>query len=164
MSWFEKILISLCAVLVATSCSDDQCEGNQSVVPVAGLYNTVDGKAITIDSLTIYGIGAPGDSILQDNQKITTVKLPFRSTVGETKYVIQYNQKALAALNFRDTITFIYDPIPYFHSNECGAFYKYRLKDIEYTTYLVDLVEAQTEEFINTKDYVGIKIFYRANY
>ena len=62
-------LSTIIAIAALSSCGSSECFDNQSTLPLAGFYSMQTRTAITVDSLTVYGIGAPGDSILVDNGK-----------------------------------------------------------------------------------------------
>lgn len=143
-----------------SSCSNDTCEQNQSSVPQAGFYSMSTKKTISIDSLLIYGVGAPGDSAMLQNKAASKVFLPLRANTSETKFVIHYSRKALEALGINDTITISYNPSPYFDSPECGAFYVFDVKNIECTKYFVDSISCITNRITNV-DAESIHIYFR---
>lgn len=134
------------------SCNNDNCVGNSNGIPLAGFYQN--GKAVTPTNLTIFGIGAPGDSTILKEGSTSTAYLPLRITVTSCQYVLDYNTDEVE----NDTITFNYDVIPYFESHECGAMYNFTIKSWEYTQNLIDSI-AIPDPRITNSDVVTIKIF-----
>lgn len=143
-----------------TSCNNSECFDNQSTLPLAGFYSMQSKKAISVDSLTVYGIGVQGDSFLLNNEQASTLYMPLPLSGNSTSYVFHYNAKALDFVELNDTLTINYDCYPQFVSNECGAIYKYDVKDFYYTTHLIDSIAIPIMEF-NNKDIEVIKIYYR---
>ena len=124
--------------------SDDGCEGNQSSLPLAGFYSSQSKSQITIDSLTIYGIGMPGDTTIVDTATVSQTYLP---------------------LNIADnvsTITVSYKSSPYFHSEDCGAMLVYDIDEYTTTHNLIDSVIIPTRHIDNT-DRENIQIYFRTS-
>lgn len=147
---------------ILASCASNECLENKNSLPLAGFYNsdTVP-KQISLDSVSIFGIKAPGDSMIQDNARsISQTYLPFRIDQGETQYVIQYNAGLLGKHHIADTITFSYDIVPWFVSSACGAVYDYKITSIESTHNIIDSVTCP-EGVIDNKDTENIKIYFR---
>lgn len=133
--------IAIAAVSLAVSCTSTECYDNQNSLPLAGFYSSYgDGEephSVTIDSVTIYGIGA--NTILQDSVvALSQVYLPFRVNEQTTQYVFEYLTQRLSGLS--DTITFRYKEVPYFVSAACGAIYKYEIQEISTTANVIDSV------------------------
>ncbi|MBO4721687.1 MAG: hypothetical protein J5629_02010 [Muribaculaceae bacterium] len=148
------ILVTASLTVIATSCNNDNCIGNGSAIPLAGFYNG--DKQITINSLTVYGIGAPNDSVIINKTSAKSVYLPLRLSTNSCKYVFNYNTEDMP----NDTLTLGYDAIPYFQSHECGAMYKFKITSLEHTTHAIDSVLIP-EPMITNADVVSIKIYVR---
>lgn len=128
--------------MVAVSCAGDGCSSGTSSVPRAGFYASSSGDAITIDSLSVYGVEVPGDSmLLRCARSVHQTYMPLRISQGVTKYVIHYDQKAICDVRNNDTITITYDAKPLFVSDECGVINIFNITDFEYTTHLLESVE-----------------------
>lgn len=150
--------ITLAIVLAASfaiilSCNDN-CIGNSTGIPLAGFYNG--DKQVTINNLTVYGIGAPNDSVIIDKTSAKSVYLPLRLTTSNCKYVFNYNTDGVP----NDTLSLGYDAIPYFESHECGAMYNFRITSMEHTYHAIDSVRIP-EPMITNADVVSIKIYVR---
>lgn len=152
----------LAAILLVgiAACNDEGCEGNTSSMPLAGFYSSQTKKAITIDSLTVFGVGVPNDSLLLDTAKASQTYFPLDIKKMQARFVIRYDQKQLAALNLADTVTIDYSPRPYFHSEECGAMYYFDVKGYRTTNVLIDSMQIIAPVFDNTTAET-IKIYFR---
>lgn len=158
-------ILSLIAIVIAviigtSSCGNNECFDNQTTLPLAGFYSMQTKSAITVDSLTVYGVGAPGDSLLLDNEQQSKVYMPLPLSGNSTSFVFHYNQKRLNYVELNDTLTINYNSYPQFISNECGVIYKYKVTDFFYTHHLIDSIALPTMEF-NNKDIETIQIFFR---
>ena len=94
-------ITALCAItLLLGSCGSDGCVENRNSIPRAQFYAYGEQDlALSVDSISIYGIGQPNDSILLDSAvAVTQVYLPLRFTQDTTQYVIQYLQHSLSSV------------------------------------------------------------------
>lgn len=149
---------------VIQGCASDECEGNKNSLPLAAFMSSaLEPQSVSIDSLSIYGIGAPGDSILLDSAvNVSQTFLPFRIDEGSTTYVIQYLQKLLASQDMRDTLTFTYDIVPQFVSSACGAIYFYDNVRVSHTTHFIDSVSCPDGRITNA-NITNIFIYFRVD-
>lgn len=155
------LLLAVILLIGVAACnSDEGCEGNTSSMPLAGFYSSQTKKAITIDSLTVFGVGVPNDSLLLDTARASQTYLPLDIEKTQARFVIRYDQQQLAALKLADTITIDYSPRPYFHSEECGAMYYFDVKGYRTTNVLIDSMQIITPVFDNTTAET-IKIYFR---
>ena len=145
------IAIATSLAVVTTSCNNDNCIGNSTGIPLAGFYR--DNKAVTLTNLTVFGIGAPNDSLIINKASAKNVYLPLRLSTSSCKYVFNYNTEGLS----NDTLTLEYEAIPFFESHECGAMYNFRITSMEHTTHAIDSVII-SEPLITNADVVSIKI------
>lgn len=145
-------------------CSSEECLQNRNALPLAGFYNSFDSKqTVSIDSLEVYGVGAPGDSILSPGtQPLSQLYLPFRLDSDTTKYVFRYLHKELAQQNIVDTVTFIYSRDPRFVSSACGVSYVFGIKEIKTTGLLIDSVTCPMGEITNM-DSENLNIYFRVS-
>lgn len=161
------IYVCVTAVMVAVGfacCTSDECEGNKNSLPLAAFMSSMPEPApISIDSLSVYGIGVPGDSILLDSAvNVSQTFLPFRIDQGSTTYVIRYLQQLLASRDMRDTLTFTYDIVPQFVSSACGAVYFYDNVRISHTSHFIDSVSCPDGRITNA-NLTNIFIYFRIN-
>lgn len=157
-----SLFLTAILVIVAGSCSTDECYDNRNALPYAGFYGIMDGKmtTISVDSMRVYGIGAPGDSILSEgDHSIGNLYLPFRIDSDTTSYVFKLVNKALVSYDVCDTVTFIYTREARFVSSACGASYIYTIKDIRNTGLLIDSITV-TDGRITNADSENIQIYF----
>ena len=147
MSRLLTILLIVTA-LCGTSCSDDSCSENGSSLPLATLY--VGDSQQNISTLSIIGIGVPGDSLLVDSTSVNEVYLPLRASTSTTSYAL-WRPSSDGTTTVRDTLTLDYEPIEYFHSIECGAMYNFNIKRISHTTHGIDSVVLLTPLVTNSR-------------
>lgn len=156
------LLITVVAAALAwQGCNTSGCTDNMSSLPLAGFYEYRDKKPVTLDSLAIHGIGAPGDSLLLAIGKpASLVYLPLRSDQAMTQYCIAYGWRAVADKAMNDTITMVYTAMPYFASEECGAAYRYRLHQVDYTRHMLDSIGV-VDSLITNIDRERLQLFFR---
>ncbi len=145
------ILLSIVAAFAIAACSTDECLQNNNALPLAGFYSSAETpQQISIDSLEVYGIGAPGDSILsKGTTAISQLYMPFRLNSDTTRYVFRYLQNAIAAYDITDTIIFIYTREPRFVSSACGVSYVFAMDSIYSSKNLIDSVTCPSGEITN---------------
>lgn len=148
--------------IVFGACSSSECYDNHSALPLAGFYSYPDGQAVSVNGLTIYGIGAPGDTLLYSRETLREAYLPFRLDSDTTSYVLRYlttpPEEGMEAPVLTDTITFVYNRKPWFVSPACGGMYFYEIKDVMHSHLLIDSIS--TEEVITNLNTQNIKIFF----
>lgn len=153
--------VFVAAVCFFAACSTDECMDNQNSLPLAGFYSSSEKpQQLRVDSVTIYGVGAPGDSVLVDCGYVSQLYLPFRIDQEETTYVFRYDNKAAAELGLEDRITFRYSIEPRFVSEACGAVYDYKIRQIESTHVFIDTVTCPNG-IIDNKAVENLKIFFK---
>lgn len=146
------------------ACTNEECYENKNSLPLAGFYSSDSvPKSVSIANVSVYGIGAPGDSVLHDSvASLSETYLPFRIDQESTSYVIKYLEGRLGLLSVADTITFNYEIQPWFESSACGAFYRYLIKDIETTHHVIDSVTCPGG-VIDNKNAENIRIYFRVS-
>lgn len=144
---------------IVSGCNSSGCTESLTSVPLAGFYSYTDGRAISIDSVEIGGIGAPHDSLLHDRGPAKEVYLPLRPGRDEASFLFRYVNRAALALGVTDTLTFDYKTIPYFASEDCGAMYRYRITGVRHTRWLLDSV-AVLDSNITNFDFQRIQLYY----
>lgn len=160
-------LASTVLALLAVGCSGNECYENHSALPLASFFSATTMQPVTVQGLEIYGIGAPGDSVLYTNQNLSQAYLPFRLWQDTTQYVFSY-EGVVSGYEGQDyipeaptdTITFIYKPKEWFASPACGAMYIYEMKDVSHSSFLIDSIAYN--EVITNENVTNIKIFFRS--
>lgn len=156
-----SIILTVAVLATASSCNSSGCTDNQNSLPYAGFYSWPDGKAISIKSLEVTGIGAPDDTPLYSSgENLSNIYLPLRSEMSTTSYCFHYTQPGLDDDAYNDTLTFNYSSHPYFASEECGAMLTYKIKSLTYTRHLIESVEI-TDSLITNTDLERLKIYFR---
>ena len=151
-------------MVVVAGCNNSECYDNKNSLPLAGFYSSSEKpQPISLDSISILGLGAPGDSILEDSvRSLSQVYLPFRIDQPSTSYEIRYLSGAAGKLRIKDKITFNYDIIPMFVSSACGVVYYYKMTSIEHTDNFIDSVVCPGGEITNA-NIENLKIYFRVN-
>ena len=160
-----KILPLALGIVVAAamlhSCAGDGCTSGTASTPQVGFYSSSTLKAIAVDSLTVYGIGAPGDSLLVNcGRNLSSLELPLRTSVGNVQFVLHYDQKAISDERYNDTITLAYDAMPWFESDECGVFYVFDITSHHCTDHLIDSI-AVPNPHVNNLGVETVKLYFR---
>lgn len=146
---------------VMHSCNSAGCTDLRSSIPLAGFYDSSTEKAITADSLLIYGVGAPDSSFLAvPSQRIGQVYLPVNQLADSTAWVIEYCQKHLAQYGVADTIKAHYTTTPWLADDGCGAMYRFRISNLHYTRNIIDSI-AVTDSLVTNLNNQTFKIFLR---
>lgn len=157
MPMLALLLWSLCA------CNNTGCTENRNAVPLAAFLNPSDDSSISLDSLSIFGIDQPNDSILSPaGSPVSQVYLPMRPTNKSVSWCIEYKWQHLDYPELNDTISFGYTSTPIFASEECGAYYRYHIDDMTYTDHLIDHVEI-VDSTITNIDKVYVNIYFRVD-
>lgn len=153
-SYFLTVIFPL---LVVTAACSDTCTENKNALPLAGFYRSGDTEPVSVDSLLITGIGAPGDSALSEASKTKSqIYLPFRIDCDTTRYIFT---DARPSRMVDDTVTFIYSRIPRFVNVECGVSYIFDLRDIRITGTLIDSITCPNG-FIDNTNAENLKIYF----
>lgn len=164
------VIVGLFAGLILSAplggCSSSECYENHSALPLANFYSSASLKQVSLQSVEIYGIGAPNDSILYTTQTLSEAYLPFRIWDESTSYVIRYVgaipdsiAQARPDLVPKDTITFHYKPREWFVSPSCGAMYFFDMEGVDHSDILIDSIS--TTEVITNENIANIKIFFK---
>lgn len=148
-------------LVLSAACNTAGCLDNQSAVPLAEFRSSTSKEAISISVLEISGVDAPHDSVLvEPGQSISSVYLPMRSTKESTSWCFHYAQEGIDSPLLNDTVTFRYTAEPYFASEECGAMYYYRIREVSNTIHLLDSVVI-LDSLITNVDSTRILMYFR---
>lgn len=157
------IAITLVSILLLlASCGSNGCYENRSSIPMAKFYAyNYPTKTVSIDSISIYGIGQRNDSLLLDcARRVSSLQLPLRNDADTTQYVIRYETKSIPSSSlYNDTLTWIYTRYPYFISGDCGVVFNYAIDTVLYTRNMLDSVAVMVDEVTN-QDQETIRLYY----
>lgn len=142
------IVVLIALALAVASCSDESCSDNGSSLPLATFY--VGNNQVTVNALSIMGIGVPGDSVLADGASIKEAYLPLRASTTSTSYRL-WRAASDGTTIVSDTVTFTYHAIEYFHSIECGAMYNFDIQNVSHTHHGIDSVVVLTPLITNSR-------------
>lgn len=156
---FASVAWSIVASLLLTACGSSGCYENRSSIPQAKFYAyNMPSQAVAIDSITVYGVGQPTDSLLLDAARnVSSMYLPFRNDADTTQYVIRYD--LLPSTAYNDTLTFVYRRYPYFISGDCGVVFNYTVDEFSYTRNMLDSAALVAPEVTN-KEAETVQLFY----
>lgn len=166
-SRLRRIFLLMAAIGLTTllaACSSNECNDNKNSIPLAQFFSSLPTpQPVSIDSISIFGIGAPADSILVDSAaSLSETVLPFRIDTTETTYVIKYLSQLLSQQNICDTLRFSYDIKPMFVSSACGAVYYFDNPKVTHTYNFIDSVAFPLGNITN-KNLPNINIYFRIN-
>ena len=164
---FRKSLIISGSLLLfsslLTSCGTDECYDNRNSIPLAALYSSgPQMQQISIDSISVWGIGVPNDSMIMNVERnVKQINFPFRIDENESSFVIRYDalkQQFPGAPD--DTLSFNYEPVPVFESASCGVFYRFDNVRVSYTHHVIDSVACPLG-YIDNAPQTNLQIFFR---
>lgn len=154
------VVLPLAMALLMSGCNTSGCTDNKASIPLAGFYSNETLSAISVSQISIGGVDAPNDSLIVDNASASQVYLPFRADTDATQYYIHYHSRGIDDPAYNDTLTFCYNRLPYFASEECGAMYRYEVYEFSTTYHLIDSV-AMVDTCITNADRETIQIYFR---
>ena len=140
--------------LMFFSCESEKiCEVSTVSTLNAGFYSVPDSipEAISVDNLTVYGIGREDSLIYDQANSVGSFILPFSQSVDETGFVLSLGTET-------DTITFLYSRELHLLSIECGFTTYYYIERIDNTSNVIDSVRVVNEK-VTTGDDENIQIY-----
>ncbi len=144
MRGLRNILPVIAALLLLWSCGGE-CYENQNALPQATfVVNGSQPAKGALNSVKVYGLDAPNDSILWEGGQTEQLFLPFRVDSDTTIYIFEQLDT-----ESRDTVTFLYQRAPQFVSAECGVSFRFIIKSITNTGLLIDSVTCPNGEITN---------------
>ena len=156
--WYLPVCAGFLTLLSMASCATKECYDNRTTMPLAGFYSsTAPAQSVSVDSLEVYALGVPGDSVLlrPTTNAIRELSLPFNSEANHTDYVF-----INARTKVSDTVTFRYNCRPWFASEACGVVYRYEMNGITCTGALIDSVTCP-EGVITNRPAENLKIYFK---
>lgn len=151
---------ALVVLLALAACNAEVCLDRKSSIMTVSFYAFGDTTMrVRIDSLTVYGIGQPADSLLLDKLSVSSFQGALRSDRNATQYVLHYEQTGLNPRYSHDTLTFVYHAYVEFETAECGAIYNYVIDEFRYTTWQIIGAEMRTAE-IDNHETENVRLYY----
>ncbi len=157
---FVAILCVVALLFLPVACNTEACLDRKSSIMTVDFRAYGDtALAVRVDSLSVYGIGQPTDSLLLDRASVSSFQATLRSDKDTTQYVLYYDQYNLNPRYSRDTLTFIYHAYVQFETAECGAIYVYVIDEFRYTTWQIIQAEMRTPE-IDNREIENVRLYY----
>jgi hypothetical protein len=148
-------LFILLSVLIISiwSCSPQACFDETEAKVKASFYSALDStKAITPDSITLFGVGRDTSKIYDKSPKIQPALIPLNTLTDTCALVLRIN-------GIGDTITFIYTSFPHLLSKECGYTYYHTLDTAIYTKHIISKIKI-SDKNITTLNVKNLEIYY----
>jgi len=139
-----KPLTWLLFLTILTACGSSGCYEQTEVKLRGNLYLLSEGKNITLDSISVWGIG--NDSLIYQNARLSQLALPLNPSSGESQFVFQVVNNGHA---YKDTLLFIYSKRPWFESMDCDCMMFSHLDTCLTTGHLISSVSILEHEIIN---------------
>ena len=155
MKHLLKILPLIVIAAILSACNSDGCTDGSRALPHAVMYKVGTNEKTSVSNLPVYGIGAPGDSMIVDTSTVSEFYLPLRPSADETRFVIDYTDLD----HVSDTLTMHYEAVPYFVSEDCGVTFFYNITSYEHTQHVINQVEI-ADPLITNVDRVSVRIYY----
>ncbi|MDE6462052.1 MAG: hypothetical protein K2L32_04655 [Muribaculaceae bacterium] len=143
-------------LLTVAGCASDGCLNNRNSIPLAGFYSSQTHEPVTVAAVTVAGDGAPGDSMLLNNEAASQVYLPFRANADEVTFGFSV---AVDGGVMTDQLTFAYRTMPYFDNADCGAMYRYLITSVDFNGALIDSVGI-VDSLVTNVETERIKIYF----
>ncbi len=146
--------------LVLRSCSTSGCTELRSATPRADFYSALTGDAISLDSISVSGVGVRGDSsLVEAGKRVSQAYLPMPPKADTVSWHFGYHWKALSEYGITDTVTIAYARQPWFAGEECGAMYRYHIRKVTYTENLIDSVVV-ADSLVTNIDRATLNIYF----
>ena len=149
--------------MVLPACNTSGCTELRSATPRADFYSSLTGDAISLDSVSVVGVGGRGDSVLSEPGKaVHQVYLPMPPKTDTVSWLFGYHWKAMSDYDITDNVTIVYTRQPWFAGEECGAMYRYHIKKVSYTENLIDSVTV-ADSLVTNIDRATLNIYFHVD-
>jgi hypothetical protein len=148
------IILLVVAALGLPSCQQDElCEDLTENPLRAGFYRSTDdgSQLLAVDSITVYGLNRPNDSIYNNQLNVLRMELPLDPARDSSAFVLHFPEAT-------DTIWLTYERTTILVSVECGFAMHFQIQEAHYTTNFIETLEISDSQVINTAD-EHLKIF-----
>ena len=150
---FNYFILALLIVAVMTnSCTQDEtCRENKKVMLNAGFFSSGTTTSLSVDSLTIFGLGQ--DSMLYNvKNSINKINLPLNKKEDLSIFVLTFK-------TIQDTLWVLYTNDDYLISYECGTVITHKIDTVITTNHYIESVKIINHD-INTTDVQHLQIFH----
>jgi hypothetical protein len=160
-NFFAAIISIVLTVFLFTSCLNEEVCEDVATLPVRVGFYRIDTVAttpprITVDSLTIFGLG--NDSLLYNTMNnVGQIELPLNSLSDTTTFVVRW-YSPIATQILTDTLVFVYRREPNLISVDCGFVTFFNLRNVLYSGTLINVVTIDNTNIRTTLD-EHVKIF-----
>lgn len=146
----SHLFIYFFIIILASCIEDETCREDREVYMQAGIFNSVNNAALSVDSITVFEPG--NDSILYKNRRnINTLRLPLSTTSDMSMYVCRFNQ-------ITDTLYIYHTNTEYFLSFSCGSIMTHRIDTILTTNHYISKITVN-QAIVNNNHVQNIQIF-----
>ena len=153
---YKGILLTIAAGLsiCLDSCTLKSCFDVTESKVNAGFYSKETGKAVSPDSLTLFGINMDTNKIYNKVEKpLTSVaQFPLYAADTSVKFIIRIN-------GIDDTIEFRYSSYLHLISKECGYTYYYTIDTAFHSVNIIDSLSLN-KKTITTSSEENMRIYY----
>jgi hypothetical protein len=139
-------------LLLMMSCTPGSCFEETTAFVKATMCLDSTGKAMTPDSLTLYGINMENKKIYDKNPGVTPVLIPLDASTESCGFVIRIN-------GISDTIWFTYSSRPHIISKECGYTFYHTIDTPVFTRNNINRIFFVTNA-VTTLNEENIRIYY----
>jgi len=144
--------VTFIAIISAISCTTGSCLEETESAAKAGFYETGSGNIITIDTITVYGLGMDASLLYNKATSRNNILLPLNPATETSSFILTSDGKT-------DTITIEYASFPHLVSKECGYSMFNSIISCISTKNIIDTVLVKNSE-VNTSYHENIRIFF----
>jgi len=150
MKLFSFTIFLLAVVMFHACTQDETCRENTEINLHATFYAFGTTNQMTVDSLTVYGLGK--DSLLYNvKNSINKINLPLNKTDNTSIFVMQFN-------HVNDTLFVLHANSEYFVSFPCGMVITHQMDTVMTTNHVIREVKIINRD-INTTNEQHVQIF-----
>ncbi len=151
---YQGIIVIILAglSLYLNSCTLKSCFDVTESKVKSTFYSIQSGKALSPDSLTLYGMNKDTSKIYHNLLKAVNAEFPLFATDTSVKFIIGIN-------GIYDSLEFRYKSYLHLISKECGYTYYFNLDTVIHTAHIIDSVSI-LKNTITNKSGENMRIYY----
>ncbi|MBK8882811.1 MAG: hypothetical protein IPN67_10615 [Bacteroidales bacterium] len=150
---FEILFIILAGFsLYISSCTPGSCFDETEARVKATFYSYETGKAITADSVTLYGVNMDTLLIYDKTQKLKIVEFPLFADAQFCRFAIRIN-------GITDTLGINYNSYTHLLSKECGYTFYFDVDTAFHSVNIIDSIAIE-KKTITTLNEENMRIYY----